>query len=145
MFDIIFYKYSGERNRLNKTLDNGTTISCNFNIEYNLINPRIKIVYGDDFDFNYCYIPSLNRYYFVDYKTITRNTFWELHLTIDVLMTYKTEILNLYGTVTQSTKYNYLQGVNIPVTSKTSFKTYEFNDVFNHDGTYVLITAGYLT
>lgn len=145
MFDIIFYKYSGERNRLKKELPTGTTIPCNFNMEYGLINPIIKLVYGSDFDFNYCYIPNLKRYYFIDSVEIKRNTYWYLKLSLDVLMTYQTEILNLYGTVTSSKKYNYLMGGNIPVSAKTELKTYEFKDVFDHDGTYVLITAGYLT
>lgn len=143
MTDIIFYKYTGENNRLYKNLSDGKTISCNFNLEYDLINPKIRIVTSDTFDYNYCYIPSLKRYYFIDENMIKRNNFYEMQLTLDVLMTYQNEILNLYGTVTQSDKYNYLQGANIPVNSKTNLKKYEFNDVFNHDGNYVLLTVGY--
>lgn len=144
MTTIQFYKYTGERNRMNKTLGDYVTVQSNFNIEYNLINPSIKIAQSEIFDYNYCYIPEIDRYYFIDRVNIRRGGFFELYLTLDVLQTYHDKILALYGTVTQSQNTDYLNGANIPVKSQTQFKKYEFNDVFNHDGTYVMITSGYI-
>lgn len=144
MTNITFYHYTGEQNRINKTLENGIQIPCNFNIEYNLINPTIRIASNKDVSYNYCFIPELNRYYFIDRCVIKRGGYYELYLTLDVLQTYKDKILNLYGTVTRSKTSLYLEGNNLPVTSHTKIKKYEFNDVFNHDGTYVMITSGYV-
>lgn len=126
---ITFYKYNGENNRLNKTLENGVTIECNFNQAYYKNTPRIKLGYkSGEFDFNYCYIEDNKKYYFIDSVIETRNNYIECTLTIDVLMTYKDEILNLYGTVTQSTNYNYLDGANIPQTSNTKIETITFKN-----------------
>lgn len=142
MFDVIFYKYSGMPNSINKKLDNGFSIQCNFNIEYNLINPTIKIV-ADSFVYNYVYISSLSRYYFIDNVTIIRNRYFELKLSLDVLQTYKDFILNLYGVVTQSKNAFYLKGVNFPVTEKMKSVVYKFpNNPYNKEGNIILIATG---
>lgn len=138
---ITFYKYMGESNRLNKTLTDGVEIEIDFNMNFNIINPIIKLVY-DDFDFNYCYVNG--KYYFVTNYNITRNGYVVVNMSLDVLMTYKDIILNSTGTVTQSFNNPYLNGNNISTTSKTSLTKYQYNDVFNHDGQYVLITSGYV-
>lgn len=123
---ITFYKYTGERNRLNKTLTNGATMDGNFTQAYYRNTPRLKIVSETDFDYNYCYIEDSNRYYFIDSVMVTRNNFYECTMTLDVLMTYKNDILKLSGTVTRSTNFNYLDGNSIPQTSKTNQKQYVF-------------------
>lgn len=141
--NIVLYKYTGERNRLNKTVGDGTTITGDFNIDYNKINPVLKLVYDNTFDFNYCYIEDFKKYYFIDNVNIQRNGFIVCQLSEDVIYTYKDLILASTGTVTRSFNSPYMQGANIPVTAKTSLKEYDFNDVFNHDGEYVLIATGY--
>lgn len=145
IMNIIFYKYNGEFNRLNKTLENGVTISGNFNIDYNKINPTIKLVYENDFDFNYCYIQDFSKYYFIDNTVIRRNGFIVCNLSEDTITTYKDLIIKSTGTVTRSFNGLYLQGANIPTTSKTSIVKYTFNDVFNHNGVYVIIANGYIS
>lgn len=141
--DIEFYNYTGEFNRLNKTLTDGTTVSCDFNIDYNKINPTLKLKYDNDFNFNYCYISDFGKYYFIDNVTILRNGFIVCNLTEDVLMTYKELILSASGTITKSFNSPYLQGANIPVTSKPSIVKYDFDDSFNHSGEYVIIASGF--
>lgn len=143
MTDIIFYKYTGENNHLYKNLSDGKTISCNFNLEYDLINPKIRIVTSNSFDYNYCYIPSLKRYYFIDENMIKRNNFYEMQLTLDVLMTYQNEILNLYGTVTRSQENNYLLSNSPEQTAKPTIDKYEFDaSNFNTNGFYILVSTG---
>lgn len=142
MFNITFYNYSGLPNAINKTLENGTTIACNFNIGYNEIHPKIKIV-ADNFNYNYCFIESTGKYYFIDSVTITRNQFYELELTEDVLQTYKDYLLTLYGTVIESKTPYYLKGANFPVYSQYNMKKYEFEKTpYNKDGGIILISVG---
>lgn len=140
MIHITFYKFTGARNAINKTLSDGVTIECNFNLEYNTVHPKLKIV-ADAFDYNYCYIQEINKYYFIDDNIIKRNTYYEMNLTEDVLTTYKDFILTLTGTVTRSKTPYYLQGANFPVKSETMLKKYDFTDAFNHTGYYVLIAV----
>lgn len=142
MFDIVFYKYEGLPNVLNKTLENGLTISCNFNIEYNLVHPKIKLVL-DSFDYNYCYIPIVNRYYFVDSVNVNRNNFFEISLDEDILQTYNSFIKTLYGTVTESKDAYYYKGANFPVKEGYKIKKYEFEKTpYNKDGNIILIGVG---
>ena len=50
--------------------------------------------------FTYCYIAKFNRYYFVDDWTYNEGK-WEASLTIDVLASHKTEIVNTLTKVTR--------------------------------------------
>lgn len=142
--DITFYNYKGEKNRLNKDLSTSENVvisNCAFNTEYNVVNPRVKIAGALDMtEYNYCF--ANNRYYFVDSVEIHRNGFYILKLSLDVLMTYKDVILNQYGTVRQSKTALYLNGTNIPVSAHTEIKTYEFENNFNENGVYVMLSNG---
>lgn len=143
--EIIFYKYTGERNRLNKVLSDGMTVTGNFNIEYDKISAKLKLAYDNSFDFNYCYISDFEKYYFIDNVTVFRNGFIICDISEDCITTYKDLILAATGTVVQSFNSGYLQGANIPTTAKTTLKEYDFDDVFNHGGTYVMIANGYVS
>lgn len=142
--DITFYNYTGEKNRLNKDLSTSENVvisNCAFNTEYNIINPRVKIAGAVDMTaYNYCFANNL--YYFVDSIEIHRNGFYILKMSLDVLMTYKDLILQQYGTIRQSKTALYLNGNNIPVSGHTKIKTYEFENNFNENGVYVLLSNG---
>lgn len=59
------------------------------------------ILYGDDIDsvamheYNYAYIPTFNRYYFVTRVTIIRSNLFRYDFHVDPLMSFQTEIWNL--------------------------------------------------
>lgn len=58
---------------------------------------------------NYARITEFNRYYFITDITSIRNNLWEISMTCDVLMSYKTEILNLPAFIMRNQfKYNEL-------------------------------------
>lgn len=142
--DIVFYSYLGEKNRINKDLTNLETITitnCNFNSEYNIINPTIKISSDSDMTkYNYCLIDS--KYYFIKNFELNRNGFYIIKLNLDVLMTYKDIILAQYGTVTQSKTALYLYNTSIPVDGNTQKVSYNFENPFNANGNYVMISSG---
>ena len=109
---IELFRYNSEQNRVDKTNflemalnDEGLNI-----IPYqmrgacNIIRPTITIALKlgrqynrTSIDFNYVYIPDLQRYYFVENYTYLTNNLVELNLRIDVLMTYRVGIGQLYG------------------------------------------------
>lgn len=43
---------------------------------------------------NYCYIDDFKRYYFINDVKLLNGGLYEIHLNVDVLMTYKEEIIN---------------------------------------------------
>lgn len=93
--DIIFYKYSGYNNQLNKKFGDDTlTVTGDFNIDFNTRDTTIKLQGYSDFDYNYCYIPNVKRYFFITNCNIRRNGIVFMSLHIDVLQTYKEQINN---------------------------------------------------
>lgn len=89
------YQSTAESNRLDKTkyLTSVGTLNGAFREETNVLNPSITIEYVGVPDFNYVYIPSLNRYYFVTNVTSIRYNVWQIDMSVDVLMTYKDAII----------------------------------------------------
>lgn len=111
-FDINLYKNSAEPNKVDKTAELSTvgTISGVLRQECSLINPEIIIQYDKPPDFNYCYIANFGRYYYVENIVSMRQNLWRVRLRCDVLMTYKTQILNLTARIArQQYTYTYRQ------------------------------------
>lgn len=111
-FDINLYKNSAEPNKVDKTGELSTvgTISGVLRQECSLINPEIIIQYDKPPDFNYCYIANFGRYYYVENIVSMRSNLWRVRLRCDVLMTYKTQILNLTARIArQQYTYSYRQ------------------------------------
>ena len=64
--DIIFYKSTNEVNSFPKSLTDGVTISGTLRSECDILNPVIEFTgIGVDIPYNYCYIPTFKRYYFI--------------------------------------------------------------------------------
>ena len=95
-FAITLYQNSAENNRIDKTeyLTSVGEIEGYLRQETNIINPTIVIEYNKVIDFNYIYISTFNRYYFVNGVSSVRSNLWRIELSVDVLMTYKETILN---------------------------------------------------
>lgn len=111
-FDINLYKNSAEPNKVDKTSELSTvgTISGVLRQECSLVNPEIIIQYDKPPDFNYCYIANFGRYYYVENIVSMRQNLWRVRLRCDVLMTYKTQILNLTARIArQQYIYSYRQ------------------------------------
>ena len=92
--NITFYVTSSAENVLTKTLANEYTLTGTLRDAANIINPVIMVA-TDPTPYNYCYIPQLNRYYYVDEITVYRKNVWVVTLKCDVLMSFKDEIKKL--------------------------------------------------
>lgn len=119
--DILFYRYNGLQNKINKSLGESVTLQGNIDISSEVMNPIIRVSRSDDVDFtfikyNYLCINSGStatdfgnrpRYYFItDIKSIAKGIFL-VYTKLDVLMTYKDEILNSTADIERSSSnYN---------------------------------------
>lgn len=92
--DINLYQNSAEPNRLDKGgfLESVGTLAGTLRNETSVTNVVMQIEYTKFPDFNYVYLAMFNRYYYVDDIISIRNNLWEIHLSVDVLMTYKDAI-----------------------------------------------------
>lgn len=99
------YNYNGEPNRVNKTLQENEEYTGVLNSTVNILEPVIRFRSNNVVTFNYVYIESLNRYYFVS-EIRQDGDICTVYLRTDVLMTYKDEILNSTGTLTKGVNVN---------------------------------------
>lgn len=136
--NIYFYSTKSENNRLEKVLENETLLSGTMKNAIDLINPVLQVC-TNLMQFNYCYIPSLSRYYFIEKVEITRTHLYTLYLKIDVLQTYKEQIKNLKVVLSasKSNPYykNYIDGVDV----RTEYTTHQFENNFEENGEVILV------
>ena len=103
---ITFYNYNDRINKVDKTaslLNTGTTLSGD-QLENDQPLTDISVIIQSTAapTYNYCYVADFQRYYFVNVITWIGGTAFRLDLHVDVLMTYKTNIGNLYALVNYS-------------------------------------------
>lgn len=90
-----------EKNAVNKTLTELTTLTGTLREQSSIIDPVIHIEGIDDFigSMNYAYIPEFNRYYFVTNIESVRAGLWRVSFHVDVLYTYRTQIRKNYAII----------------------------------------------
>ena len=73
-------------------ISGGSTLDCLLLDNTSLMNPTFKLnVGGNPVGFNYCYVPSFERYFFINDWSYDKG-FWYASCTCDVLASWKTEI-----------------------------------------------------
>lgn len=139
---VNFYLYTGRLNELNKVLPTGFTIDCILKQKSNTINFDLilnKTI--DNFNYNYCYIPKLNKYYFINNLSIINSTNILLELKIDVLMSYKNILLETKARIKECDN-NYNKNY-VMAEKNNTFSHKEIvipTDFINTDNKLVLIT-----
>ena len=94
--ELILYKTMDNDNVIGKTKTNDYALEINLKADTDILNPSILLmeITGIDFkDYNYCYIPMLERYYLITDIMNVNNKMWRLDCKCDVLETYKADIL----------------------------------------------------
>ena len=143
--NIVLCENKSEKNKINKSLTSGVTLSGNLRNESNVVNPTIIVNTDNPTIYNYAYIPAFNRYYFITDYISLRTGIWQLNLKSDVLMSFKDSILNSNVLVNKTEsvgKNNYLSGNNWVNNCKTKTDIISFSNGLLNDGQYILITAG---
>ena len=101
-----FYKFSKTIDSTERPSGSGTTFPIVLKGAVTITAPVIELT-SAAMDYNYCYIPAFGRYYFVQNATILTDDIIQYSLSVDVLATWKSEILasSLYVTRSASS-YN---------------------------------------
>lgn len=141
--EIRFFVMNEPRNTINKNLGAYTTTFLKLKSQdVDIINPILTLKFLEYPKFNYLYIPALSRYYFIDDFVIRTDKTYELHCSVDVLQSFKDDILRGKGLITQGKNYNPYYGdfeslENKIIDTYKSNKTIEVNSIDK-----VLITLG---
>lgn len=100
------YITNDTNNTINKNLTDLDEYDVTLKNPENVINPVIVLNHRDKFTKNYAYIPAFSRYYFIRDVTRINRDLVQIHLEVDVLETYKDDILNSEGIISRNTAYN---------------------------------------
>lgn len=87
-----FYKFSKQIDSTARPTGTGTSFDIVLKGAVTITAPVIELD-SAALDYNYCYIPAFGRYYFVQTTTIITADIIEYSLSVDVLATWKNEIL----------------------------------------------------
>lgn len=140
------YNNTSEKNAITKTLTNELSLEGKLRGECTIKNPVIDIAStGNIPSYNFAYIPEFDRYYFIDNISSIRTGIWSIAMTCDVLMSFKTDILNSYAIINHTQENEITQYMSSDIW-KTLVK--DKTDIINfpngllETGEYILITAG---
>lgn len=143
--NLTLYKNLSEKNKIGKVLHNNLSLNGNLREESSIINPTILIEHSNLSDYNYAYIPEFNRYYFITEITSVRNNLWRISLKVDVLESFKNDILNLNCIVDKQQNQSYSNNIDDGsyINKADSFiEIANYQNGFNSSGEFILITAG---
>lgn len=143
--EIVLYQNSSERQAVNKTISNGITLTGSLRNETSVINPQILVEITNPSQYNYAYIPEFGRYYFINNMVSYRTNLWRIDMAVDVLMSFKTQILALPVIIADSTnpdQESYMSGDVWATTVKNKTDVLNFPSGLLETGEYILITSG---
>lgn len=142
MIKIKTFVYDGEPNRVNKTLQENEEYTGVLNATFNVLTPVVRFRTRTPVSFNYVYIESLHRYYFVSELT-QDGDICTVRLRVDVLFTYKDKILNTVATLTKGENGNkYLSNRNNVVDVRPNIRKLDFPNkkLINETGSIIMVT-----
>lgn len=141
--NLVFYKTISEHNKLNKVLTAEKTIVGNIQNDIDIDNPVFNISLENNVvDYNYCYIEAFNRYYYITKIEIV-NKMLRVYMHIDVLMSFKNDILNSKAHITRSNRGNlFLKDSMAYTTAKPVIQFKNLGTCFTSQASYIMVKGG---
>ena len=139
---VIFYKYDGIKNKINKTLENGLTVNdVVIQNDFDITAFELLIKNSDfNSEYNYCYIQDLGRYYFIESVERMNGSIYKIRLTVDVLKSFSTQIENIQAIITKSENPDD-NFVDCEKSENYTSEVINLTDNFNHSGNLILVTS----
>ena len=124
----ILYNNVSDSRKINKNLTELSTINITLYLDTNVETPVFKVKNFIN-NANYMYVPDLHRYYYINNYTLSNQCVY-LHCSVDVLETYKTEILNSECLISRSENdYNdNIVDTLAPITENTVYTVKNFGE-----------------
>ena len=139
---VVFYKYDGIKNKINKTLENGLTVNdVIMHNDFDITNFDLLIKNSNfSSEYNYCYIQDLGRYYYIDSVERMNGTVYKVRLSVDVLKSFSIQIESINAIITKSENPNN-NFVNCEKSVNYTSEVINMTDNFNHNGNLILVTS----
>lgn len=146
MIEIQLYKNLSDDRTINKILSPTATLLGEVRDSASVMTPVILCELTSLPTENYAYIPAFNRYYFITDITAYRDRLYYISFYVDVLMTYKQDILQLTAIIERQAmpdNYNaYIDDGTFAVENSYDVSTIVFPNGFQENPAIMLITAG---
>lgn len=147
---ISLFTCNAERNRINKAdyLSNRFVLDGYFRRSTSALNIEVDIEKTNPltYNYNYMYISEFNRWYFIDDIVSVRNKIWTIKATVDVLMSFKNDILQSSAIIDKVENEEvgnlYLDDGSFVMDSRKYNEIKEFPNGLNENGSFILICAG---
>lgn len=142
--NVELYKTNSPKNKINKVLNTPTVIQAKLLNDINLQSPILLLQDNNNSfltNYNYCYIPYFQRYYFIESMNKNLNGLITVKLAIDVLMSFANDIINSYANIVESESPNE-NSINHSHSDNVQKIVYNYLDKFDHTGKLYL-TASY--
>lgn len=143
MLSVQLMNNSSPVEKIGKTLSAGNTYNCALKDDTSVLDPVIIIQTSDNiYTYNYMYISDFGRYYFINDIISLNNNRWMIKAHVDVLETYKANILNNNAVIKrQENLFNlYLDDPEFHVLNYERVQTLKFpENAFSKNLTYVLV------
>lgn len=160
-FNVYFYRFTKKINSTRTPVNGAAGLqwevhTCYLRRPSSVISPVLELSFnrnrnggdGGTYDknigekvleFNYCYIPRFDRYYFIDEK-VWDDGFFVLTLTCDVLATYKQQIGDYKGFVLRSsfTRNNFIEDTNRTIIGVGGSSSKGFKTLYQYSPTYIM-------
>lgn len=144
--EVQFYYNMSDERKINKDLILGQSFVGELRDSVSVMRPTIRFDNDGVLRYNYAYIPSFQRYYSISDKTCFRDGLWDVYFSVDVLMSFRGDIVNLQAIVDKQSMDvigdEYIDDSSLVTDNNTFSTVYNFPNGFNDAGEYVLITAG---
>lgn len=117
--DIVLYNNLSDLNHISKNIIALATVSAMLKNETEITAPVVRLNSAMPPAANYCYIPAFERYYYINKQNILPGGINELSLQCDVLMSFKSTILDSTVIAERSTNHcNKSLPDNLPLLAK---------------------------
>lgn len=137
---LFLYNVKDAHNVIGKTMNEVTSVNITMKKTEDIENPTIVLT-DTGLNYNYAKIPFFNRYYFIDKFKRGTNGLITLDLSVDVLETYKDDILNSPATITTKTGLGY-QDSPVDVDARKTITTQKSDTVLGDETSIVISTIG---
>lgn len=142
---VTLYKNRSDNRVIDKSLTTiGTYSNVHLKDDTDVANP--VFIFDANFNLNninYIYAPTLGRYYYIDNVTLSQQR-QLVSCHVDVLMTYKTYLLNKSAIIGRSTsKFNtYFVDNDMPQINSSEITVTKFNNTFNGESLILAVAGG---
>lgn len=143
--NLILYNNKSSKNKIGKILTNPYNLTGTLRAETSTTSLQILIESVNLNPYNYMYISEFNRYYFITDIISVRTGLWLVNASIDVLESFKSEILSLnviLDTTENTGAKEYKSGGCWDVLVKEKTDIISFSNGLLNTGEFILITAG---